>query len=226
MRSYFLSSGQELCSQNPLSQAGEFSSGCIVSPQTLCAAAPAAAPVGHPSLAGDKAVPWLCARSGVCGFRWRFFFKRCTIFRRRWTALARGQRQPSPCQEARCMVTLPGSPWQGWESFSRCDQTACGSRRSRAACLRGTTTLCHQSPCTANVPSATPKTLGAGCCSSLGHAPLGWALRDGFGARSSSRVERLFPLPSSPAGAFHLLSNVVARAEPHSQQTAVTDGRS
>lgn len=73
MRSYFLSSGQELCSQNPLSQAGEFSSGCIVSPQTLCAAAPAAAPVGHPSLAGDKAVPWLCARSGVCGFQWCFF---------------------------------------------------------------------------------------------------------------------------------------------------------
>lgn len=72
------------------------------------------------------------------------FFKLCTIFRRRWTVLARGQRQPSPCQEARCMVTLPGSPWQGWESFSRCDQTACGSRRSRAACLRGSTTLCHR----------------------------------------------------------------------------------
>lgn len=60
----------------------------------------------------------------------------------------------------------------------------------------------------------------AGCCSSLEH-PL---LMDGCGARS--RMERLFPLASSPAGAFHLLSNVVARAEPHSQQTAVTDGRS
>lgn len=47
--------------------------GALLSPQTLCAAAPAAAPMGHPSLAGDKAVPWLRARSGVCGFRWGFF---------------------------------------------------------------------------------------------------------------------------------------------------------
>lgn len=129
--------GKELCNQNPPSQAGKFSSGCTaLSPKV-------AAPMGHPSLAGDKAAPGLRARSGACGFLVGFF-KLCTIFRRRWTVLARGQRQPSPCQEARCMVTLPGSPWQGWESFSRCDQTACGSRRSRAACLRGSTALCHR----------------------------------------------------------------------------------
>lgn len=47
----------------------------LLSPQILCTAAPVAAPVGHPSLAGDRAVPWLRARSGACGFCW-FFINR------------------------------------------------------------------------------------------------------------------------------------------------------
>lgn len=224
MRSYFLSSGQEPCNQNPPSQAGKFSSGCIAfSPDPLhCCSCGSTR--GSPIPGGRQSRALApCAQRGVRLLL--VFYKPCTIFRRRWTVLARGQRQPSPCQEARCMVTLPGSPWQGWESFSRCDQTACGSRRSRAACLRGTPALCHRARPASPPPKHSPSVLGAAPPWSI-LQDAGPGFMDGFGARSSSRMERLFPLPSSPAGAFHLLSNVVARAEPHSQQTAVTDGRS
>lgn len=144
-----------------------------------------------------------------------FFFPSCTIFRRRWTALARLQRQSSPCQEARCMVTLPASPWQGWESFSRCERTACGSRRLGAGCLGG-------------AARATPRSPPAGhCC----HKPnLWWGILPSpvlpglKPEQGGSRMERFSSPP--PPRAFHLLSNVAARAGTRRQQTAVTDGRS
>lgn len=102
--------------------------------------------VGLPNAAvRGPAGPLLSASRG-CAFGGFFFFPSCTIFRRRWTALARLQRQSSPCQEARCMVTLPASPWQGWESFSRCERTACGSRRLGAGCLGGAARAAPRSP--------------------------------------------------------------------------------
>lgn len=166
----------------------------------------------------------------VCGL-FVLLFTWCTVFRR-WTVLAQGQRQPCPCQEARCMVTLPGSPWQGWEGFSRCDQTACGSRRFGAGCLQGTASSVFMprkplhSKCHCIKGRRSP---WSGCLSSpmsLVHPPLG-LLCYGFGARSSSRMKRLFfpcppPLQSLPPPQ----QCCGGRAETHSQQPAVTDGRS
>lgn len=130
-----------------------------------------------------------CALSGF------FFFPSCTIFRRRWTALAQLQRQSSPCQEARCMVTLPASPWQGWESFSRCERAACGSRRLGAGCLRGAARAALRSPRLGT--AATNQTPGGGSSPAMSSPGFNWS-KEAAGWRGFSPVLLPPPSPSLP----------------------------
>lgn len=143
MQSPLLSSGQELRKQPPWDRAVGLSSSCSALSPTPGAGS---WPWGSQMLRCVVPLAPCSPRAGVVHSVAFFFFPSCTIFRRRWTALAQLQRQSSPCQEARCMVTLPASPWQGWESFSRCERTACGSRRLGAGCLGGAARAAPRSP--------------------------------------------------------------------------------
>lgn len=182
----------------------------LLSPQILCPAAPVAAPVGHPSLAGAKAVPWLCARSGVCRFLLvfcfgvLFFFLNSTLFSGgdglHWHG-ARGSpllaRKPDAWSHC---LALPGKAGKASAGVIKQHAGAAGPEPPASEVPPHFVT----EPCTASIPSTKQQHPCDGCCSSLEHPLLSSSSRHGFGARSSSsRMEKalspaLLPLRSLP----------------------------
>jgi len=203
MKSYSLSSGQELCNQITLNQAGKLSGRRIAS---------------SPNPAGWFPVPWHrpwvthprwvtklspgSARVGVCAARFFFFFLNGTLFSGgdglRWRG-ARGSpllaRKPDAWSHC---LALPGKAGKASAGVIKQHAGAAGSEQAASEVPLDLSSR-RESPWTPNIAELNQKVPG-GCLSSLVHPPLGlhtMALRDGFGARSS-RMKRLFPPPSSP----------------------------
>lgn len=167
----------------------------LLSPQTLCTAAAVAAPTGHPSLLGDKAVPRLCARRGACGFLLGgCFFLNGALFSGGDGLLWHGARGSAllarkPDAWSHCLA-LPGKAGKASAGVIKQHAGAAGPEPPASEVPPHFVT----EPCTASLPSARQNPPSDGCWSSLEHPLPGSAFWDGSGARSSSssRMERLF----------------------------------
>lgn len=174
----------------------------LLSPQTLRAGSWSCSTVrGSPIHGGwQSCLPGLCKRGCV-----ELFFLSGALFSGGdglgWRR-ARGSpllaRKPDAWSHC---LALPGKAGKASAGVIKQHAGAAGSEQAASEVPLDFSSCC-ESPWTANVAALKQKVLG-GCLSSLVrpmHPLLGlhaMALRDGFGAKSSSRMKRLFPPPSS-----------------------------